>query len=253
MDGKRASVTASVPGQDAHARKLFYSRLRGARGGRVECGTPPLIAAKDDAHFFVQPAMRAEKPQPHRHRRDSQPVGNFLRRVLQNVAQQADLPQIGRKLRDRAGQQRAHLAPRESFFGIFSTSGELFGEIVPGLAAVFFQGNEHGIATLAKQVDCRIRGNARHPGVQVVLLIVGIAGELIEPREGLQHGLLARVFRVGRILRQPQCAPVKSRRIRLHKLGERRAVAPARFAEQAGTPRGGKVCLGTANCCCFQN
>ncbi len=102
--------------------------------------------------------MRAEKPQAHRHRGNSEPVGNFLGGVLQDVAQQADLPQIGSKLHDRAGQQGAHLAPRESLFGIFFTSGELFGEIVPGLAAVFFQGNEFGVVPLAKQIDCGVRG-----------------------------------------------------------------------------------------------
>src|SRR5260221_283182 len=145
MDGKRASVAASTLGHGAQWQELFRSGPRRALRYLLAHGALPLVPPQNDAQDFMQLPMRAEKPQPHRHRGNSEPVGNFLGGVLQNVAQQADLPQIGSKLRDRASQQRAHLAPRESFFGIFSTSRDTFGEVVPGFAAVFFQGNEDGI------------------------------------------------------------------------------------------------------------
>jgi hypothetical protein len=60
--GRPRSVAAGIPGQDAHGRKLFHSRLRAARGGRLEHGVAPLFAAKHNAQLFMQPAMRAEKP-----------------------------------------------------------------------------------------------------------------------------------------------------------------------------------------------
>jgi hypothetical protein len=250
--GRPTSVAASTLGHSVHWQEFLDSRLcRGLRR-RPERHALPLVPPQYDAQFFMQPAMCAEKPQPHCYRGNSQPPGNLLRRVLQNVAQQADLPQIGSKLRDGAGQQRAHLAPRVTFLGIFLTRGDPLGNVFAGLMAVILKGDELGVAPLAKQVDRCICRDPRHPGVQVVLRFVRIAGELIEPREGLQHGLLTRVFRIRWISRQPQRAPVKPRRIRQHKLCERSSVAQARFTEQAGTPGGGKVCLGPANSRCSQ-
>jgi hypothetical protein len=252
IDGKPASIAASTLGHGAQWQELLDSGLCRALGCRPARGTLPLVPPQDDAQFFMQPPMCAEKPQAYRYAGYAQPFGNFLRGVLQNIAQQADLPEVRRKLGDRAGQERAHLAPSVTFFGILLAGGELFSEIVPGLAAVFLQGNEFGIAALAKQVDRCIRGDSRDPSVQAALRFVRIAGELIEPGEGLQQGLLLCVLRVGGIPRQPQCAAVKSRRIRKDELSERSSVAPARFTEQARTTGGAKVSLGPVNCCSFQ-
>ena len=246
------SVAAGILWQDAHGRKLFHSRLRRARACGLEDRNALLIAAKYNAQLFLQPAMRAEKPQPYRYTGYTQPLSNFLCGVLQNIAQQADLPEIRRKLGDRTGQERSHLAPSVAFFGILLAGRDLFGEVVLGVAAVFLQRNESGTAPLAKQVDRCIRRDPRDPGVQVVLPFVRIAGELIQPRKSLQQSLLLCVLRVGGIPRQTQRAAVKSRSIRKDELGERGSVAPARFTEQARTTGGAKVCLGPANSRCFE-
>ncbi len=62
--------------------------------------------------------MRAEKPQAHGHRGNSQPPGNFVRGVLQHITQQAYLPKIRRKLAYRFRHERTHLAAGKTFFRI---------------------------------------------------------------------------------------------------------------------------------------
>src|SRR6266436_3408041 len=44
--------------------------------------------------LLAQPSVCAEQPQPHGHYRYSQAAGNFLRRIVQHISQQASLPPI---------------------------------------------------------------------------------------------------------------------------------------------------------------
>ncbi len=62
--------------------------------------------------------MGAEKPQTHGHRGNPQPPGNFVRGVLQHIAQQAYLPKVWWKLPYRFRHERAHFAAGETFFRI---------------------------------------------------------------------------------------------------------------------------------------
>jgi hypothetical protein len=50
--------------------------------------------------LFADASPRAEQAQTHSNGRNTQAVGHFLRGIVQDILQQADLPQIRWKLRD---------------------------------------------------------------------------------------------------------------------------------------------------------
>src|SRR5881394_2597218 len=64
---------------------------------------PLLSRPQRNTQLFPESPVRSEKPQTHRHRRNPQSLGNFLGRVLEDVAQQARLAEIRSQLGDRGG------------------------------------------------------------------------------------------------------------------------------------------------------
>ena len=70
----------------------------------LDCATPllsrrkmlsaPEFRTQRFFQFFAKAAPRAEQSQPHGNHRNSEPVGDFLRRKVHHVAQQASLPQL---------------------------------------------------------------------------------------------------------------------------------------------------------------
>ena len=190
-----------------------------------------MVATQHGAEFFMQAAMGAEKPQPDSDAGNSQALGNFLRGILQDVAQETNLPEVGRQLGDGTREERAHFAPRIAFLGIFTAGGKLFGKVLAGFRIAGLERNMFGIAPLAKQVDGSVGGDARNPGVQVVLEFILIAGELIEARESLHQRFLPGVFGVGRIPRQPQRAAIQTRRIGHDQVRKCLAVAKPRLRQ----------------------
>lgn len=64
-----------------------------------------MVATQHGAELVMQAAMSAEKPQAHRDARNSQAFGDFLGGVLQDIAQEANLTEIRRELRDGTRQE----------------------------------------------------------------------------------------------------------------------------------------------------
>ena len=178
--------------------------------------------------------MRSEKPQTHRHRRNPQSLGNFLGRVLEDVAQQARLAEIRSQLGDRGGHQLAHFAPREAFFGIVLARRHVASQRFVARTGRLFEREQSPVAPLADHVDRGVRRNARNPSVQVVPVFTRLAGKLLEPRHGLQEGILAHIFGVGRIASQPQRPQVQPRGVRQNQFSQGFAIALSRLCKQRG-------------------
>src|SRR6266446_2019082 len=177
------------------------------------------------AQSLPQSPVRAEQSQPHRHRRDSYALRDFLRRILQNIAQQTDLPQIRSKLLDGIRQMLAHLAPRKAFLRIFLRSGYIASQRLFTRAPRLFQRENFSVAPLPDYIDGCVRRDARHPGVQIVAGLVLAPVELLQPGYGLQERFLPDVFRFRGIARQPQRAQVQRWTVWKDQFRQRFAVA----------------------------
>jgi hypothetical protein len=70
------------------------------RGGNSPVNTLPLGMQRLFQLLSKAPPC-AKQTQPHGHNGNLQPIGNFLRRILHDVAQQTCLPQIRGQLQDR--------------------------------------------------------------------------------------------------------------------------------------------------------
>lgn len=69
-------------------------------------------------HFLAEAATRAEQSQAHGDDGNRKAIGDFLRRVVHDVAEQAGLAKIRGKLKDRVGEHAAHFAAGALLFGI---------------------------------------------------------------------------------------------------------------------------------------
>jgi len=184
-----------------------------------------LLLPHSVAQNLAQPSVRSEEPQAHGYRRDPQPRGDFVRGILQNIAQQTDLAQVRRKARDGAGQEHALLAAGVALFGIVGARGKPAAESVLGDHPGFFERDVLPFAALADQVDRSIRRDARDPGMQVILAVILLSRKLVEAGKRFQEGFLAGIFGVRRIAGQAQGAPVEPRPVRQDHFGEGFAIA----------------------------
>lgn len=177
------------------------------------------------AQNLAQPSVRAEKPQTDGYRRDPQARRDFVRGILQDIAQQTDLAQVRREARDGAGKAHTLLAAGVALFGIVGTRGEPAAEGVLGGDPGFFERDVLPFAALADQVDRSIRRDARNPGMKVILAVILLSRKLVEAGKRLQEGFLAGIFGVRRIASQAQGAPVETRPVRQDHFGEGFAIA----------------------------
>src|SRR6266404_6647782 len=184
------------------------------------------------AQSLPQSPVRAEQPQPYRHGRNSHALRDFLRRILQNIPQQADLPKIWSKLLDGVRQMLAHLAPRKALLGIFLRGGYVTSQRLFARAARLFQRKDLSVAPLPDHVNRSVRRDARHPGVQIVPSLVLAPVELLQPGNGFQKCFLSDVFRFRGIARQPQRAQVQRWAIWKDQFCQRFAVALAGLQEK---------------------
>ncbi len=180
--------------------------------------------------------MCAEQPQPHRYNGNSQPLGNLLRRIAQHVAQQARTSQIGREPHDGIGEEPAHFAAGVALFRIVFASGDSAAERLLIRTPALFQGNHLAVAPLPKKIDRAVRSNARNPGAEIAGRFFFLAGELFQSRPRLQQGLLAHIFRVRGIAREPARPLIQGRHVGRHHFRERFGVPAARLRQQ---PRSG--------------
>ena len=157
--------------------------------------------------------MGAEETQADRDRGYSQPSGHFVRGILQNITQQADLAQIRRKARDGASNQCARFAAGVELFGIIRSRREPGAEGLLRCKTGLLKRNILPFPPLTDQIYRSIRRDARNPGVEVVFSFVLLARKLAEARKRLQKGFLTGVFGICRVARQTQGAPVKSRSV----------------------------------------
>src|SRR5271168_4379625 len=104
-------------------------------GGRGE----PLLLPQGVAQNFAQPSVRAEEPQANGYGGNSQTLGYFVSGILQDIAQQTDLPQVRSEACDRACHQDALLAARIALFGIIGARGEPVTESFFRYHSGFFQ------------------------------------------------------------------------------------------------------------------
>lgn len=150
-------------------------------------------------HFFAEAAARAEQTQAHGDDGNRKALGDFLRRVVHNIAQQAGLAQVGGKLEDRVGEHAAHFAAGALLFRICGFCFEQSRERFFGVAAWFLEREMPAVATLAQCVNGSVTGDAREPGAKVVGVVIAVSGKLIEARPRLEERFLADVFGVGDI------------------------------------------------------
>lgn len=242
--GKGASIAAGALRHGTEREELLDGRAWcGFGGGRVgRCLS--MVATQHGTEFFMQTAMGAEKSQPHGHARYSQAFGNFVSGILQNIAQETNLTEIGRELRDGAREERAHFAACVALLWSRSTRGKVFGNVLALFAIAILKGDVFEIAPLAKQVDRSVRGDASDPSVQVVLEFILFAGKLINAREGLHQGILPSVFGVCGIPRQSQGTTIKTWRVGEDQGSERLAVTETRLCKKRRGFRGFQ-----AKCC----
>lgn len=98
-----------------------------------------MFLAQAIADVFAQASMRTEKAQAHSYRGDREARGDFVRGVLQDIAQQADLAQIRSETRNGAGHQGAHFAACIALFGIVGSRGESGAESFLRRGSRFFE------------------------------------------------------------------------------------------------------------------
>ncbi len=189
-----------------------------------------MVATQDGTEFVMQAAMSTEKPQPHGNARNSQAFGHFLSGVLQDIAQETSLPEIGRELRDSTREKGAHLAARVVLLWSLPMGSKMLGKVFARFGITGLKGDVFGVAPLAKQVDGSVSGDARDPSVQVVLKFILIAGKLIDAREGLHERFLLCVFGVSGIPRQPQGATIKTWRVGEDQSSECLAITKTRLS-----------------------
>src|SRR6266849_7518958 len=96
---------------ERNSRLALSARFANTHWHRGRFDLPLFSWLQCQARFLSQSPVRAEQPQPYRQGRNSHALRDFLRRILQNIAQQTDLPQIRSKLLDGIRQMLAHLAP----------------------------------------------------------------------------------------------------------------------------------------------
>jgi hypothetical protein len=167
-----------------------------------------MVATQHGTEHLVQATMGAEKPQPHGDARNSQPLRNFLRGILQYIAQETNLPEVSRESSDGPRKESTHLAARVVLLGSCPTGGKMFGKVFARFGIAVLERDMPGVVPLAKQVDRSVGGDARDPSVQVVLKFMLLAGELIDARKGFYQGFLLGVFSVSRISRETQCTAI---------------------------------------------
>src|SRR6266436_1263373 len=199
---------------------------------RGSMGLPLFSGLQRHAQFLPKSPVGAEQPQPYRHRRDSHALRRFLCGILQNVPQQADLPQLGSKLLDGIREMLAHLAPRKALLRIFLRSGYIASQRLFTRATRLFQRENFSVAPLPAHVNRSVRRDARHPGVQIVAVLVFAPVELLQPGYGLQERFLPDVFRFRGIARQPQRAQVQRWTVWRDQFRQRFAVALSGLQEE---------------------
>lgn len=155
-----------------------------------------MLVSQPVAQPVAQTTVRTEKPQSDGNSRDAEARGNFVRGVLQYIAQQTNLPQIRREARDSSGDKTSHLLPGVMLFGIIAARGEAAANGFFVRGSRFFQRNVFALATLANQVNRGVRGNARYPRMEIVFAFVLLPGKLAEARKGFKESFLTRIFGV---------------------------------------------------------
>jgi hypothetical protein len=231
------SVAAGAFGEGAEGNSILALALHiaepGARGG---CGQRLAVfpGLQREIQFFAEAAVGAEEAEAHGHGGDADAVGGFLGGVLQDIAEQADLAQLGSELLDGVGEVPARFAAGEAFFGIVCAGGDAAAESFFTGADGLFHGEDFAVTALADDVDGGVGGDAGNPGVKIVAGFVLAAVELVEARNGLEKGFLADVFGFGGIAREAQGADVEGRAVGKDELGERFAVTFTGLEEQAG-------------------
>ncbi len=168
-----------------------------------------MVATQDGTEFVMQAAMSTEKPQPHGNARNSQAFGHFLSGVLQDIAQETSLPEIGRELRDSTREKGAHLAARVVLLWSLPMGSKMLGKVFARFGITGLKGDVFGVAPLAKQVDGSVSGDAR---------------------EGLHERFLLCVFGVSGIPRQPQGATIKTWRVGEDQSSECLAITKTRLS-----------------------
>jgi len=147
---------------------------------------PARVPAENGAQIFIQTAVCAKETQAHSHARNAKAFGDFLRAVLQDVAQEANLAEFGGKLSDGAREKRAHFAARVTFLRVRTAGRQVPGDVLRRIRITVFKRDVSGIVSLPKQINGRVRGDAGDPSVQIAMVFVFLAGKLIETRESLQ-------------------------------------------------------------------
>jgi hypothetical protein len=94
-----------------------------------------------------------EQAEAHGNNRNSQPVGHFLRRILQHIAQQTSLAQIGRKLLDGLGKKAASFAPSAEVFGVVFARRQASAQGFLAGPAPLFHGKDLAVAALPQNID----------------------------------------------------------------------------------------------------
>ena len=176
-------------------------------------------------HFFAEAAARAEQSQAHGYDGNRKAVGDFLRRVMHDVAKQAGLAKIRRKLKNCVGEHAAHFTAGALLFGIGGFCLEQGCEGLLGTAARLLEREMFAVAALAQSVDRSVAGDAREPGAKVVGVVFTDSGKLIEARPGFQQGFLAHVFGVGEVAGDAASALKQCRNVRRHHFAEGFAIA----------------------------
>ena len=157
-------------------------------------------------HFFAEPAARAEQAEAHGDDGNREALGDFLGRVMHDVAKQAGLAQIRWELKNCVGQFAAHFAPGALLFRVGGMRCEQRCERFFGIAAWLLERKMFAVAPLAQCVDRSIAGDAREPGAKVVGVVFAISGKLVEARPRFEQRFLADVFGVGDVACDAACA-----------------------------------------------
>jgi len=187
----------------------------------------PDLGLKRFFHFFAQATAGAEETKAHGDDRNRKAVGDFLRRVVHDVAKQAGLSEVRGKLKNCIREFAAHFAARALFLGISGMRGEERGERFFGVAAGFFKREMFAVAALAQCVDGSVAGDAREPRAEVVGVVFTISGKLIEARPCFQESFLANVFGIGDVASDAASALKQRWDVRRHHFGEGFAIAAA--------------------------
>lgn len=156
------------------------------------------------AQSLSQSSMRTEKPQTDGDSRNSEARGHFMRRILQYIPEKANLAQIWRETGNRARDQRTQFAPGITLLGIVRARRQTRPKRFFRRDGRLFQGDVLPLPPLADQIDGSIGRDARNPGVEVVLALVLLPGELVQVGKRFEQGLLSGVLRVGRIAGHPE-------------------------------------------------